>query len=318
MEFSLRVVDQYKEVVKLKRYTAALPVCYCFDRAYANFTAVSSFSLHVNSLVPPKIYWIVPNRDFEYCLDLLNTINKFGIDITLIKLNTDHFVGWQGHYTAYYRLLLCALLDFEKIIYIDSDTLVLSSLDELFNHDLGENLVAGVIDPGGHTSNVFSYMGADEPYLNAGLLIMNLKKMREFNFIQKCESAYDLHKEQINYGDQDVLNLVSKGQKLAIKNKFCRSLQVNDETYDNFESAVKGSNILHFVGGIKPWMRCANKRAYELWWDYADKLQIPDLTPVEITNLTQVLFLAQSHDINQEYLEASRWKSKAIELLMRK
>ncbi len=90
---------------------------------------------------------IVPANDFNYCLNLLQSINKIGMDITLIKLNSEHFVGWKGHNTTYYRLLLPKLLDFDKVIYIDSDTIVLSDLFELYNHDLSDSLVAGELAP---------------------------------------------------------------------------------------------------------------------------------------------------------------------------
>jgi lipopolysaccharide biosynthesis glycosyltransferase len=318
MNFAFRTTDQDKEVVKLNRYNGAIPVCYCFDRSYANFTAVSSFSLHKNSLIPPKIYWIVPARDFDYCLQLLDTVNKFGMDITICKLNAPHFSGWKGHDIAYYRLLLPALLEYDKVLYIDSDTLVLAGLEELFNIDISNNLVAGVVDPGGYTSQIFHHLEENDPYLNGGLLLMNLKLMREMNFVEACKRIYHQYQSEINYGDQDVLNLVARGLKKNIDNKFCVSQQVNDQTYQNIENAIKHSYIIHFVGGIKPWMRCANKKAFSFWWDYANKLNIPDLAPIEITNITQVLFLAQCHDINEEYVDASRWKSKAIQLLMNK
>lgn len=316
MKSDLRIKDEYKEVVKLRRNPSAIPVCYCFDRAYANYTAVSSFSLHKNSEIPPKIYWIIPARDFEYCLNLLKVVNKFGMDITLIKLNQEHFVGWKGHDTAYYRLLLPSLLEFDKAIYIDSDTLVMSSLEDLYNQELDNYFAAGVIDPGGYTSHIFKHLKQSDPYINAGMLLLNLKLMRELDFIEGCKRIYFQYSDEINYGDQDVLNLVAQGKKKSIDNKFCRSLQINDETYDNFDLATQKADIIHFVGGVKPWMRCANRKAFEFWWEYANKLNIEDLKPVEITNITQVLFLAQNLDFNGEFEESSRWKSKAIQILL--
>jgi lipopolysaccharide biosynthesis glycosyltransferase len=317
MEFIYQSTNDERETVKLKASDLGVPVCYCFDKKYANFTAVSSFSLHSNSLIPPKIFWVVPARDFDYCLQLLTAVNKFGMNITLIKLNAEHFVGWQGHNTAYYRLLLPQLIDVDKIIYIDSDTLAMTDLKELFNHDLTDALLAGVVDPGGHTSKIFHHLEKQEPYLNAGLLLMNLKLMRELNFVEACKRVYFKFKDEINYGDQDVINLVAVGRKLSLNSKFCRLMQTNDETYANFEKASNENDVIHFVGGIKPWMRCCNPKIFEHWWKYADKLAINDLVPEEITSVMHVLFLAQVHDINGEFQDASRWKSKAIELFMR-
>jgi lipopolysaccharide biosynthesis glycosyltransferase len=318
MEFASRIINDEKEVIKLKKDSSGIPVCYCFDRGYANFTAVSSYSLHSNSLVPPQIFWIVPANDFDYCLNLLRSINKIGMDITLIKLNSEHFTGWKGHNTTYYRLLLPQLLDFDKVIYIDSDTIVLSNLVELYNQDVSNSLVAGVVDPGGHTSTIFHLFQDQEPYLNAGLLLMNLKSMRELNFLEACKRTYFKFKDEINYGDQDILNLVTAGRKMALNNKFCSLMQPNLFPDAEFDKEIHNSDIVHFVGAIKPWMKSCNPRAFKLWWDYANKLSVDDLHPQEITNVIQVLLLAQFHDINGEYQEASQWKSRAIQIFMNK
>jgi lipopolysaccharide biosynthesis glycosyltransferase len=318
MEFASRIIDDEKEVIKLQKDPSGIPVCYCFDKGYANFTAVSSYSLHINSQVPPQIFWIVPANDFDYCLNLLQSINKIGMDITLIKLNSEHFAGWKGHNTTYYRLLLPQLLDFDKVIYIDSDTIVLSDLVELYNHDLSDSLVAGVVDPGGHTSTIFHLFKDKDPYLNAGLLLMNLKSMRELNFLEACKRTYFKFKDEINYGDQDILNLVTVGRKKVLDPKFCWLMQPNLFTYSQFYEEIKKSDIVHFVGAIKPWMKWCSPKVFEFWWNFANKLGISDLHPEEITNIMHVLFLAQVHDINEEFHDASRWKSKAIELFMRR
>ena len=50
--------------------------------------------------------------------------------------------------STFSRLFLADILpkNIEKVLYLDADTLVLDSLDELFEVDLKENFVAGVID----------------------------------------------------------------------------------------------------------------------------------------------------------------------------
>ncbi len=318
MKFAKKIVDHDKEVIQLEKESAGIPVCYCFDRNYANYTAVSSYSLHKNSSIPPQIFWVVPAKDFDYCLQLMNSINKFGMDITLIKVNSEHFEGWQGHNIAYYRLLISQLIDLEKIIYIDSDTLIFSDLSELFNLDLKNNLVGGVLDPGGYTSNIFHHLKPPEPYLNAGLFIMNLALMREMNFIEGCKRIYFSFNGEINYGDQDVINLACVDRKHVIDSKYCRLMQVNDETYSNFEEARDKNDVIHFVGGVKPWMKWCNPRAYDVWWDFANKLSLDDLQPQEISNVIHILLLAQCHDINNEFQAASRLKSQVIMSFMKK
>jgi lipopolysaccharide biosynthesis glycosyltransferase len=318
MEFEIKLSNEHMDIIKLKRYQGGIPVCYCFDRAYANYTAVSSYSLHVNSPISPRIFWVVPSDDFEYSLDLLNSVNKIGMDITLIKVNLDHFKDWKGHKTTYYRLLLPILLDIDKVIYIDSDTIVMSDLTEIFNHDLKDKLVGGVIDPGGHTSNIYYKFQNIEPYINAGLLVMNLKLMRELNFTDACKRIYYQFVTEMNYGDQDIINLAAYQRKIILDDKFCRLMQINDETNDSFNLAVSNNHVLHFVGAIKPWMKCCSPKPFAFWWKFASKLNIKDLLPLEINSVQQVIFLAQALHLNGEFQEASFWKSKAIEILIRR
>ena len=318
MEFEYRVADSDKEIVRLKRSSLGVPVCYCFDKNYALFTAVSSYSLHANSLIPPRIFWLVPARDFDYCLDLLQSINKFGMDITLIKLGSDHFSGWKGHSTTYYRLLLSNVLDLDKVIYIDSDTIVLDNLSELFGFDVQDSLVAGVVDPGGHTSNIFHYFADSEPYLNAGCLLMNLDLMRRSGFRDICTQVYKKFEAEINYGDQDILNLVAIGRKRVLGQEFCTLMQPNLVTADQFTEIAEKSKIIHFVGEIKPWMQWCNPRAFDFYWSYANKLGIKELTPFPMTDYMHLHRYANTLAISGDTEAAYRVEFHLCNLLLEK
>ena len=70
--------------------------------------------------------------------------------------------------TAYARLFLPAILpaEVERVLYVDCDVLFTSPIDEFYNVDFGDSLVAGALDTlADDTSKVSIGCRVDEPYL---------------------------------------------------------------------------------------------------------------------------------------------------------
>ena len=81
---------------------------------------------------------------------------------------------------TYYRLKLASLLpNVDKIIYFDCDMVVNSDLQELFDTNLDEYLVAGVQDINKKIIKKNPY------YVNAGMLVFNLDLIRKCNVEEK-------------------------------------------------------------------------------------------------------------------------------------
>jgi len=84
----------------------------------------------------------------------------------------------MGH--SYSRMCIGTILPdhVEKVLCLDSDTLILDSLSELWNIDMGQHIMAGVSE----CINLKSYgrrfqLDIDNIYCNAGILLVDLKKM---------------------------------------------------------------------------------------------------------------------------------------------
>lgn len=177
--------------------------------------------------------------------------------------------------TTYFRLKILSFLpDLNKIIYIDVDALVGGDISELWSESLHGNAVGAILDP---TIEIFGgdykkSIGLSEEhyYFNAGILLMDLEKMRNIDFEKRVEDYFNVFSKNIKYQDQDVLNGAFVGdvcylnprynympshRKLS-KSKYS-SLRKN---YD--ESLVKSHFpliISHFCGGRKPWnSNCAH------------------------------------------------------------
>ncbi|MGC4387295.1 glycosyltransferase, partial [Streptococcus suis] len=85
---------------------------------------------------------------------------------------------------TYYRYLLPEILvDCDKVIYLDSDLLIRCDVKELWDIDVSQHYLAGVneIDIVNRFPDHKLKLGfdLDELFINAGVLVCNLQKMRQ-------------------------------------------------------------------------------------------------------------------------------------------
>ena len=92
-------------------------------------------------------------------------------------------------YEAYARLLLPELFPkLNKIIYLDADMIILNNLNLLEDIDLESHPIAAVTDINDNSVKIFEYLfniKNVKEYFNSGVLVMNLKKLRDENFTQE-------------------------------------------------------------------------------------------------------------------------------------
>lgn len=116
-------------------------------------------------------------------------------------------IMFEGDYISlatYYRLLIPEMIKNEdRVIYLDCDIIVRKSLKDLYNKDFGNNLVLGVIDV--IASRHAQRLGLKK-YINAGVLLMNAKQMREENSVSKILDWLAKNKSEVRLHDQDVIN----------------------------------------------------------------------------------------------------------------
>lgn len=117
----------------------------------------------------------------------------------------------------YYRYLLPSVLQNEqRTLYLDVDTLVLDDLSALYDTDLGDAFLAGVANDSGNNSRFAGYrkqLGFPEnaDYINSGVLLMNLGKLRQIDFERNCFALTHKLGKTLAWPDQDVINLLSQG-----------------------------------------------------------------------------------------------------------
>lgn len=155
------------------------------------------------------IYHILCTPDFDLSsIRIFSTlVKKFSQNVEMIFYNMgNNFIKYKKSFysqSTYYRLLVSIFIDTDRIIHLDGDTLVFSDLNEMYNLDFKDNYILGFYDV---ISYALDYLGLKSNiYINAGVILMNLKKLREdqkiFEIINITNSKIELRNN-----DQTIIN----------------------------------------------------------------------------------------------------------------
>jgi len=179
-----------------------------------------------------------------------------------------------------------AVPELDKVLYIDSDILVLHDLNKLYQTDVSQVYLAAVKDPSwffenGHVLEL--NLEKRGFYFNSGVMLMNLKKIRDDNIIEKLEAFTNNNFR--TYMDQDALNVVVGDDVLLLPfednaiNFFFEhvDLKTMNEFYGRdwktFDDVFAPVTILHFASSKKPLGKMAPNNEFfhmlqRLWYKY--------------------------------------------------
>lgn len=170
--------------------------------------------------------------------------------------------------TTYYRLFIPELYpSLDKALYLDCDIVVLSDIAELYDTELGKNLVGAVAD--GFVqgiSRLHGYVTArvgvrvPEDYFNAGVLLMNLKEMRKAGFGEKFVDLISKVTFQVAQ-DQDYLNALCMGRRAVIGGEW--------NCMPGYTEPDCESKLIHYNLDSKPWHKDGLEFG-DIFWKYAD------------------------------------------------
>lgn len=259
-----------------------IPVFFAIDDRYIPFLAVSLQSLIDNSSEKNEyaIKILYTNVSEENMLKI-KKYEKENVNIEFVDLNRQleeiqNKLYTRNYFsnTTYFRLFIPELYpQYDKALYLDSDTAILTDVADLYNEDIGDNLVAGVPDGAVQTVEIFQeyvekVVGVIDynNYFNAGILLMNLEELRKYKFQEKF--LYLLEKVKFEVAqDQDYLNRLCKGR--------VKMLDFAWNRMPIMEESDKEIKIVHYNLGLKPW-HFDNVPYQEYFWKYAEKTEFYD------------------------------------------
>lgn len=167
----------------------------------------------------------------------------------------------------YYRLAAPLLLpsELDRILYLDVDTIVINSLTELITMPFdGAYLMActHVHKPLEKLNQARLSMKQESPYINSGVMLLNLPLFREHLELAEIRAFANEKKRILFLPDQDILTalygnyvklLDSLRYNLSDRVLAFHNAEVQEEKLD-IEWVRKNSVILHYCGKSKPWM----------------------------------------------------------------
>ena len=227
---------------------------YACDANYIQFFFISAYSvlLH-NDRNNVHFHLFYDGSDDD--LELLRCKAGFDAKLSIYFPNNDDFADVKVNrnipVSAYFRLLIPRFLpDVERILYLDCDTIVCSSLAGIFNIDLMNNALAAVSDAG-ISLKIKRKLGCSK-YFNSGVLLIDTVRFSQL--IDECFTVLGNH-DLITFHDQCVLNYVFKNSWLELDKRW--NYMSNNFVDKNL--VLLDFNILHFNSIFgKPWEKGCN------------------------------------------------------------
>jgi lipopolysaccharide biosynthesis glycosyltransferase len=188
----------------------------------------------------------------------------------------------------YYRLLLADVLpvEYEKVIYLDSDLVVIQDLQQLWQAELGDNYVLAVQDssipfvssPYGLKKYQDLNIPAENKYFNSGVMVINLQKWRAENISAKLFQYLETYKDFVQHHDQEAMNALFAGKWGEIEPQWNQTPNLFDypswqeSPYQKVEyyNAINNPCIVHFAGTSKPWNSFEKHPLREQFFHYLD------------------------------------------------
>ena len=248
------------------RKTKVVPVFLTINSAYAPYAAAAIHSLTKHA---------DPNRYYRVIIlhDGLNWVNRVRLRSLVTKNCALQFKkitrslylkiviaycakrkGLGDFFSAavyYYRFFIPRLFpQYNKAIYLDSDTILLDDVGKLFDLEMGENVVMAMPDPKVTVIKEFrdyvdNAVGVPhEEYVNDGVLVMDLKKMRKMKYLSTMVEMIKKYDADLVAPDQDYMNVILRGQIGELDGKW------NAEPVKNLPEDTK---LVHFNLFNKPW-----------------------------------------------------------------
>ena len=170
-----------------------------------------------------KIYLICNSISDATQNQIRQIIEEFKREIVFInkdKIDTSFIKQSDYSYSGYYRLFASEIIKEDKILYLDCDTIVLDSLKSLWEINLDGYILAGVRDTVEDFNASSVGVRDNSKYVNAGVMLFNLKEMREINFTKQVIDCFQLYRGYVPHHDQGVINYVAKDRILYLPIKY--------------------------------------------------------------------------------------------------
>lgn len=254
-----------------------IPIFFSTDDHYIPFLDVAVASLIANASTDYRYRILVLNTGLrQENIDLVKKNEKEGFVIDFVDISPnvesikEHFKNvYHFSVVTYYRLFIASLFpQYDKILYLDCDLVLLGDVSELYHTELGDNILGGA--PEQFVQNTAEFrtyaevaLGLDpDDYVNAGVLLINLKEFRKQEIEKKFIRLITEFDFDLLDPDQAYLNYLCRGKIFSLPNGW------NKEPMPLPCEGKK--NLVHYALYKKPW-QYDDVMDGEYFWHYAEK-----------------------------------------------
>lgn len=197
-----------------------------------------------------------------------------------------------GAYNTYIRLFSSQWLNcLDRVLFIDSDTLVLGSIYQLYADSMEDSLIAAVPDVGVYGKKAVvedeEIVSSVEKYFNAGILLINLKKWVQEDINRYIANKIKQYGESWWNQEQSILNysINNRCKFIHLKYNYYTTFHLEDYEQVQVHTNIKGiiskeeyneatrmPVIIHFIGlpYVRPWFHGSVSPFKELYKEYYD------------------------------------------------
>jgi lipopolysaccharide biosynthesis glycosyltransferase len=166
--------------------------------------------------------------------------------------------------------------DFDRVVYLDADTVVLRPINELLEARLEPHHVGAVIDSlyptiasaPGLRRFANTVLPPNAPYFNSGVLAIDVAWWRGQQVGERAGNFVLQFRDELEFPDQDALNAVLYDAWCPLDSRWnvCPAFiaheivsshaelsHLRSAGLEKFEESEAAASVLHFVGSKKPW-----------------------------------------------------------------
>lgn len=281
-----------------------ISVLYGASNEYTPYAGISITSLLENNrYCDITIYYAGISLDNSNRVKLIDTVAHYGQRIVFLntiglqdEIQAFGCEEWNSSYATWLRFFVLDQIPdtVDIILNIDSDTVVLEDVSEVFNIELDDHPVAAVCDALGMDYRRSLGFTDEEAYYNGGIVLFNLKIWREQDLYKRMMTHLKSNVSRYRIFDQDLLNDFFKHKIKRLPQKYNTQgvlLAYKPEQYfhvysswkansyysiDESKSAIDKPIILHYMRfmGDYPWNKKCNchpcKMIYREWKDKSE------------------------------------------------
>lgn len=296
-ELQIALIKNAEAETEVKEIPAGnpVPIVLAANQKYVPilFTCAQSVVNHTSRYRNYEIYVFHTDIEAESQREFLERLQRGNVHITFVNVArrvSGYRLEAKEHITTetFYRFLILDILKvYPKVVYLDCDMIIMRDVADLYDTELGDNLIGAALDPDftgqcnganpetkKYCENVLKLKDCFR-YFQAGVLLFNVKELNKTITVDKLLEMSDtgIYK----YSDQDILNVVCEDRVTYLDMAWNLLTDCNHSRWhdvikyapyyimDAYEEARKYPYIVHYAGFLKPWMKPDEDFGHVFW-----------------------------------------------------